>query len=390
VGTDGHGLAGVELTLDSRLQGRPARFDLIRDGAGRTIYKSAAKDASTPAPVRLTIDRDVQYLAEKALRDGAARSRFESGDLVVEDPNTGEILAMASWPPTPLKNPSVQDAYEPGSTFKIVTALAALDAGLVKPDQTFDAENGRWEIVPGVVITDVEREGSLTLAQILEKSSNIGISKVSALLGAVPFYRMCRVLGFGARTGIRLPGETAGNLKPLSDLTKVGLASASYGYGQQVSPLQVVSAYSAIADGGILREPKLILDGKPPVEVRRVASRSAVAKLQRMLEGVVDRGTGMTARIPGYRIAGKTGTAREIDPETHRYSSTDYTASFIGFLPVSAPRWTILVVLNAPKRSYYGAQTAAPIFRQLAERLLALDAVPPDAPGDAELAAALR
>ncbi|MDE2492072.1 MAG: penicillin-binding protein 2 [Elusimicrobia bacterium] len=390
VGTDGRGLAGVELTLDSRLRGTPGRFDLIRDGAGRTIYKRVAEDGSTPPPVRLTIDRDVQYLAEKALRDGAARSRFESGDVVVEDPATGEILAMASWPPTPLKNPSVQDAYEPGSTFKIVTALAALDSGLVTPTQTFNAENGRWEIVPGVVITDVERESRLTLEQILEKSSNIGISKVSALLGAVPFYRMCRVFGFGARTGISLPGETAGDLKPLSDLTKVGLASASYGYGQQVSPLQVVSAYSAIADGGILREPKLVLDGRAPVEVRRVASTAAVDELQRMLEGVVEQGTGTTARIPGYRIAGKTGTARQIDPETHRYSATDYTASFVGFLPVSKPRWTILVVLNAPRSSYYGAQTAGPIFRELASRLLVLDAVPPDAPVDAELAAARR
>ncbi|MDE2142633.1 MAG: penicillin-binding protein 2 [Elusimicrobia bacterium] len=390
VGKDGKGLAGAELTLDKRLRGTPRRFELIRDGAGHTIYKSIADDGRTPDPVRLTIDRNIQYFAEEALRQSAAAHSFKSGFVAVQDPRDGEILAMANWPPTPLKNPLVQDAYEPGSTFKIVTALSALDDNLVRPDETFYGEQGRYEIVPGVFITDHEGSGDITLGQILERSSNIGISKVVQRIGAARFYRMCRSFGFGAKTGIPLPGETSGEMKPISELTKVGLAASSYGYNLQVSAIQAVGAYSSVANGGTLWEPKLVLDGTPPVKVRRVASERAVRELGGLLEGVVDRGTGMSARIPGYRVAGKTGTARKIDPLTHKYSTTAYTASFAGFLPASDPRWTILVVLNEPKGSYYGALTAAPIFSQVGRRLLALEGIPPDRPADPALATARR
>jgi cell division protein FtsI (penicillin-binding protein 3) len=329
-------------------------------------------------------------MAEEALRDAAARAAFKSGFAAVQDPRTGEILAMASWPPSPLKNSMIQDAYEPGSVFKIVTALSALDDGLVRPDETFFGEHGRYEIAPGSFITDHEPEGDMTLAQILAKSSNIGISKVVERVGAQRFYRMCRALGFGAKTGLPLPGETAGELKPLSDLTKIGLASSSYGYNLQVSAVQTLSAYSAIANGGTLWEPKLVLDGKPPVKVRRIAAEGAVRALSQMLEGVVDGGTGESARIPGYRVAGKTGTAHKVDPLTHKYSATAYTASFVGYLPASAPRWTILVVLNEPKGAYYGALTAAPIFSQIGKRLLVLEGVSPDQPADPALASARR
>ena len=390
VGTEGKGLAGAELTLDKRLRGSARRFALIRDGAGHSIYKSISDDGRTPDAIRLTLDRNVQFLAEEALRDAAAKAAFKSGFAAVQDPRTGEILAMAAWPPSPLKNPLIQDAYEPGSVFKIVTALSALDDGLIRPDETFFGERGRYEIAPGVVITDHEPEGDMTLAQILAKSSNIGISKVVERVGAQRFYRMCRAFGFGGKTGVPLPGETAGELKPLSDLTKVGLASSSYGYSLQVSAVQTLSAYSAIANGGTLWEPKLLLDAKAPVKVRRIASESAVRSLSAMLEGVVDGGTGETARIAGYRVAGKTGTAHKVDPLTHKYSATAYTASFVGFLPASNPRWTILVVLNEPKGAYYGALTAAPIFSQIGKRLLVLEGVAPDQPADAALATARR
>ena len=390
VGAEGKGLAGAELTLDKKLRGAPKRFELIRDGAGHSIYKNISDDGRTPDAIRLTLDRNVQFVAEEALRDAAARAAFKSGFAAVQDPRTGEILAMAAWPPSPLKNPLIQDAYEPGSVFKIVTALSGLDEGVVRPDDVFSGEHGRYEITPGVIITDHEPEGDMTLAQILAKSSNIGISKVVERIGAQRFYRMCRAFGFGAKTGLPLPGETAGELKPLSDLTKVGLASSSYGYNLQVSAAQTLGAYSAIANGGTLYEPKLILDGKPPVKVRRVASETAVRTLSAMLEGVVDAGTGETARITGYRVAGKTGTAHKVDPLTHKYSPTSYTASFVGYLPASAPRWTILVVLNDPKGAYYGALTAAPIFAQIGKRLLVLDGVAPDKPADVSLATARR
>jgi cell division protein FtsI (penicillin-binding protein 3) len=390
VGEEGRGLSGLELTLEKRLRGEPRRLEIMRDGAGRTIYKSVADDGTTPEPVRTTLDRSVQYLAEEALRAGGEKGAFKSGVIAVQDPRDGEILAMASWPPTPLNNPLIQDAYEPGSTFKVVTALSALDEGLVKPDETFSGEHGRYEIVPGVVITDHEPEGDMTLAQILEHSSNIGISKVVARVGASRFYRMARQLGFGAKTGVALPGETSGEIKPVAELTKVGLASSSYGYNVQASPLQVLGAYSAIANGGTLWEPKLLLDGKAPIAVRRVASDSAIGQLQTILEGVAAYGTTANAEIPGYRVAGKTGTARRIDPLTRKYSTTAYNASFVGYLPASAPRWTILVVINEPRGSYYGALAAAPIFSALGRRLLTLEGIPPDQPADPALATARR
>jgi len=390
VGAESRGLAGLEFALEKRLRGTPRRLEVMRDGAGRTIYKSVSDGGLTPEPVRLTLDRSVQYLAEEALREGGERRAFKSGIIAVQDPRDGEILAMASWPPTPLNDPLVQDAFEPGSTFKVVTALSALDERLVRPDETFFGERGRWEVAPRVVITDHEGQGNMTLAQILEKSSNIGIAKVVDRVGAARFLRMCRTLGFGAKTGVPLPGETAGEVKTVPELTKVSLAAASYGYGVQASPLQVLGAYSAIANGGTLWEPKLVLDGQAPVRVRRIASEAAVLELREILEGVAERGTATNAKIPGYRVAGKTGTARRIDPLTRKYSTSAYNASFVGFLPASAPRWTILVVLNEPKGAYYGGLTAAPIFAALGRRLLALEAIPPDAPADPALATARR
>lgn len=390
VGAEGKGLAGIELSQEKRLAGRARRLEVIRDGHGRTIYKNVADAGDEPEPLKLTIDRTAQYLAEEALREGGEKGQFREGAVAIQDPRTGEILAMAAWPPTPLRNPFVQDAFEPGSTFKVVAALAAVDSDLVKPGETFSGEGGKWQVAPGVTITDHEPEGSMTLAQIMERSSNIGIAKVVDRVGAARFYRLSRALGFGAKTGAPLPGESAGELKPLSDLTKVGLAASSYGYGLAVSPLQMLGAYSAIANGGTLYEPKLIDDGKPPVKVRRVASERAVREIGRMLEGVVERGTAASARVPGYRAAGKTGTARKIDPLTRKYSTSSYTASFAGYLPASNPRWTILVILHEPKGAYYGGLVAAPIFSRVGARLLALEGVAPDRPADPALGTAKR
>ena len=390
VGTEGQGLAGLELSQDKRLSGRARRLSMIRDGQGRSIYKSVADAGDEPEPLRLTLDRTAQFLAEEALREGGEKGQFKEGIVAIQDPRNGEILAMAAWPPNPLRNPLVQDAFEPGSTFKIVAALAAVDEHVVRPDELFNGEGGQYHLTSGVTITDHEPAGNMTLSQIMEKSSNIGIAKVVERVGPSRFYRLARTLGFGAKTGAPLPGESAGELKPLSDLTRVGLAVSSYGYGLAVSPLQMLGAYSAIANGGTLWEPKLIADGKPPVKVRRVASERAVREIALMLEGVVDHGTAANARITGYRAAGKTGTARKIDPLTRQYSSTAYTASFAGFLPASSPRWTILVILHEPKGAYYGGLVAAPIFARVGSRLLTLEGLPPDRPADPAHATARR
>ncbi|PIR15524.1 MAG: hypothetical protein COV48_13880 [Elusimicrobia bacterium CG11_big_fil_rev_8_21_14_0_20_64_6] len=390
VGTEGRGLAGIELSQDKRLRGRARRMEVIRDGQGHAIYKNISDAGDTQEPLLLTIDRTMQYLAEEALSEGGERGEFKEGIVAIQDPRNGEILAMAAWPQNPLRNPLIQDAFEPGSTFKVVTALAAVDDHLVRPDETFNGEGGKYLLTPGVTITDHEPGGEMTLTQIIENSSNVGISKVVERVGASRFYRLARAFGFGAKTGTPLPGETSGELKPLSDLTKVGLAVASYGYGLAVSPLQMLGAYSAIANGGTLWEPKLIVDGKPPVKLRRIASERAVREISLMLEGVVDHGTAANAKIPGYRAAGKTGTAHKIDPLTRKYSATAYTASFVGFLPASAPRWTILVVLHEPKGAYYGGMVAAPIFSRVGSRLLTLEGLPPDRPADPAIGTARR
>lgn len=390
VGAEGKGLAGVELSREKRLRGKARKLEFVRDGKGRSIHRDIAEDGEVPPPLRLTLDRNVQHIVEEALREGAAAHSFKSGYAAVQDPRTGDVLAMASWPHNPLKNPLVQDSYEPGSTFKVVTTLAAVEERLVGPAETFSGEGGKWTIAPGVTITDHEPEGDITLAQIMERSSNIGIAKVVERVGPARFFRAARALGFGVRTGLPMPGETAGELKPFSDLGKVGLAASSYGYGLAVSPLQVLGAYSALANGGTLYEPRLVLDEKEPVKVRRVASERAVGEVSRMLEAVVEKGTGVPARIPGYRVAGKTGTARKLDPLTRKYSQKAYVASFAGWLPASAPRWTILVVVDEPQGSYYGGLVAAPVFAKIGRRLLALEGVPPDQPVVPTVAAAPR
>jgi len=380
VSSEGRGAAGVELSQDKRLTGRAVKFRLFRDGAGQTVYRSAEKAPPAPKPLRLTLDRNIEYYAEEALREAAARFSIKRGLVAVQDPNNGEILAMAEYPQTALKNSIVQDAYEPGSTFKIVAAAAAVEDAAVRDGEAFFCENGAYEVAPGVVIHDHTPQGALTLAGILEQSSNIGIAKVVERVGPARFYRMSRAFGFSGRTAVALPGETPGAMKTLPQLSKVSLASASYGYGVAASALQILNAYSAVANGGTLWEPKIVLDSSSPAAIRRVASPGTMAELRSMLEGVVERGTGAKARIPGYRVAGKTGTSRRLDPATKKYSMTDYNASFVGMLPAGKPLWTVLVVMQDPKGQYYGAEVAAPVFAKLGRQLLALKGVPLDQP----------
>ncbi len=390
IGAEGKGLSGLELSQNMRLSGRERRREFIRDGQGRAICKSGADPGDEPNPLRLTLDLNVQFLAEEALREGGGKGQFKEGIIAVQDPRNGEILAMAAWPPNPLRNPMVQDAFEPGSTFKVVTALAAAEDRIVRPDDIFNGEGGRWQLAPGIVITDHEPQGDMTFAQILERSSNIGIVKVANRVGAARFCRLSRALGFGSKTGVPLPGESAGELKALAEMGEVNLAASAYGYGLAVNPLQLLGAYSALANGGTLWAPKLLADGLPPTKVRRVASERAVREVAVMLEGVVERGTATNARIIGYRVAGKTGTARKIDALTHKYSTSAYTASFAGFLPASAPRWTIIVILHEPKGAYYGGLVAAPLFARLGRRLLAIEGIAPDHLDDPALATARR
>lgn len=375
---DGHGSSGLEWIFDASLNGNPRRLKLVRDGTGKSIYKESDGSSTPPPPLKISIDRSIQFYSEEALREAAEKHLMKSGTLAVQDPATGEILAMAAYPVQESRNPLIQDTFEPGSTFKVITAAAALEEELYAANEMIDCENGRYELAKGVVISDHEPATQLDLSGVMTHSSNIGIAKIAARLGPMRFYRHSRAFGFAGKTGIQLPGESAGKLKDVSDLNHVTLAAASYGYGVGVTPLQLINAYSAIANGGTLWEPQLIADGRKPARVRRVAGESTIARLTAMLENVVEAGTGQAARIDGYRVAGKTGTARKLDWATKEYSQTRYTASFVGFLPVSRPAFTILVVIDEPTGNYYGAQVAAPIFSRLGRKLLALRGIPPD------------
>lgn len=387
VGTEGKGLSGLELAYDRELVGRVRKVRLIRDGAGNTMPLAARNPEAEPAPdLTLTVDRGLQHYAEEALGEAVAKHEPLWAAALVQDPRTGDILAMASRPADPLINRIFQNVYEPGSTFKLVTVAAALEEGLTSPGESIDC-SGPWELSPGVFIRDHEPYGVLGLDMVMAHSSNIGLAKLGLKLGADRFYRHARAFGFGAKTGIRFPGESAGILKPKASMDRIVLGNNAFGQGLAVTPLQLVTAFSAVANGGQLLEPRLVRaigrDAAPseePVKVRRVASPDAIGKLTRLLETVIERGTGLTAAVPGYSVAGKTGTSQKLDPATRRYSATNYIASFAGFVPAKEPRFTILVVIDSPKHQYYGSEAAAPVFAKIASQALALYGVPPDRP----------
>ncbi|MBI3549911.1 MAG: hypothetical protein HY078_12815 [Elusimicrobia bacterium] len=379
VGLDGAGMAGVELQQNKELSGIARKVPLLRDGAGRRMELAPhAEDAPVPDLI-LTIDRTIQHFAEAALLDAVQKHRPEKATIVVQDPRTGDLLALASFPSDPLKLPAVQDAYEPGSTFKVVTVAAALEEKLARVDDVIDAENGRWEVSPKIFIKDHEPDGLLALSQVIERSSNIGTAKVGLRLTPEKFNKWARAFGFGARTVLAFPGETAGKLKETGKSSRVVLANNAFGQGLSVSSLQLTAAYSALANGGKLLEPRLrVRQGSSPVVVRQVMSEQTLRSLNAILEGVVERGTGQPARVPGYRIAGKTGTAQKIDPATGKYSKEKYVGSFVGFAPASDPRWTILVTMDSPRVGYYGTDVAAPVFAKLLRNLLGVYGVKPD------------
>lgn len=384
VNSEGRGAAGLELAFDKFISGRAMPVRLRRDGAGRSIRHDLQSANPAPPDLTLTVDRAIQFFAEEALDEAITARRAAGGTVIVQDPENGEILAMAVRPSDSRRNHAVQDVYEPGSTFKLVTAAAVLENAILKPGETVDCENGRWQLSAAVAIKDHEKQGRLALADIIKHSSNIGTGKLGLRLGAKEFYRFARLFGFGYKTGVSLPGESPG-LVPEGPADDIRLANAAFGQGVAVTVLQLSAAYAAVANGGTLHEPRLVRSIgaaplRPPVVVRRVASAETISKLQDILIGVIEGGTGVSAAIPGYSSAGKTGTAQKIDPATHKYSSTDYVASFAGWVPARQPRWSILVVIDTPRVGYYAAEVAAPVFSKVARQLLALKAIPPERP----------
>jgi cell division protein FtsI (penicillin-binding protein 3) len=351
--------------------------------------------------VVLTIDEKVQYIAERELTRAINETHAEAGTVIVENPHTGEVLALANWPtfnpnvfnkmnPQALKNRAVSDIYEPGSTFKVVTLAAALEEKITNPDEVIDCQMGSI-VVNGLRIHDHHPYAGLTVTQILEHSSDVGAIKIALRLGEERFDRYIRVFGFGAQTRIELPGETRGMTKPVSRWSKVSIGAISMGQEIGVSAVQLASMVSTIANDGIYVAPRIVAGTTPPRSTpqliafqpalgRRVISPLTAAEMKHMMEGVVLRGTGKKAILDGYSSAGKTGTAQKIDA-TGRYSHRQHIASFGGFAPVNNPAVTVLVVLDSPAGGYPrdgGGEAAAPVFTRIAQQVLAYMNVPHD------------
>jgi cell division protein FtsI (penicillin-binding protein 3) len=409
VDIDEVGRGGIEYALDKQIRSKPGRLLILADARHRW-YDRDEQSPAAAASVVLTLDEKIQYLAEKELAAAIRETRAKAGTIIVQDPATGEILALANWPTfnpnTPGEsraearlNRAVATLHEPGSTFKIVTLSAAFEEGLTRTDEWIDCQNGAIYIA-GHRIRDHKPFGVLNVMQVMAKSSDVGAIKLGLRLGAPKLYEYIRAFGFGQQTGIELPAETRGLLRGLENWTPVSVGSISMGQEVGVTEVQTVSAFSAIANGGLLYSPRVVRgirhgDEFTPAEApvpERVVSPVTAATLRRLLEGVILEGTGYLARLDGYTAGGKTGTAQKIDPATGRYSLTDHIASFVGFAPINSPAVTVLVTLDSPPNLYHGGDVAAPVFKRVTEQVLAYLNVPPDVPMDQrmQLAAAGR
>ena len=394
VGIDNTGLNGLEAAYDTLIKGRPGTV-LIQTDARRHAFSRIERPPTTGATLELTIDQYLQHVAERELRAGVEENRAASGTAVVMDPRTGEILALANWPsfnpnayrearPETQRNRAVQDLYEPGSTFKIVTASAAFEEKVVEPDDPIDVSAGQIRF-GARVIDDDHRNGVLSFTDVIVKSSNVGAIKVGLKLGPERLGLYMKRFGFGRRSSPDFPGESAGIVWDPAKLTDSALASVSMGYQVGVTPLQMAAAVSSIANGGELFEPRIvravIADGKctavPHKVIRRTVSAGTAALLTEIMEQVVTRGTAPRAQVPGFTVAGKTGTAQKV--VNGRYSASEYNASFVGFVPSREPALTIVVVIDSPHgmNAYYGGTVAAPIFQRIADAALRHRGVPP-------------
>lgn len=406
-GWDGAGKAGVERTFDDELRGKSYEVPGLRDALGNRVFSDGFVPQSVleGADVRLTIDRTIQHAAEVALEKAVTSHSAKGGVAIVLDPYDGDVLALASNPtynPNNLSrsktnsrlNRAVSAVYEPGSTLKMVTIAAALEEGTVEPDDRIDCEGGSWR-VGGRTIGDANHEfDELTVTEIMKVSSNICAAKIGLELGRERLHRWLLAFGFGEKTGIELPGELNGLIRPWKQWREIALANIAFGQGIAVTPLQLAQATSVIASGGFLVRPRLvkaiaeksgerIVPERP--KRRRVLSRSTASRVARMMiEVTKEGGTAKAARVPGFAVAGKTGTAQKIDPVTRAYSHELYVASFVGFVPADRPEVVIAVMIDEPSGSIYGGTVAAPAFAEIAMAALSAREVFPKDRGSKE------
>ncbi|MGD0648759.1 MAG: penicillin-binding transpeptidase domain-containing protein [Acidobacteriaceae bacterium] len=413
VGTDDNGLGGLEAKFDDELHGEPGH-ELTAIDAKRHVLGSDESDPIPGENLELTIDSNIQYMAEQALDKQMAKVKASHGTIVVQDPNTGQILALAVSPrfnpndalhvdPQDLTDLAVSDVYEPGSTFKLVTYAAAIDAAGVKPTDMVDCQFGAMTMFGRTLHDDKsDRFGVVTVKYALEHSSDVGAAKMALKLGPDKFYKYMRGFGFGDRSGVELPSETRGLLAPPRKWGSTSILSMAIGQEVAVTPVQLVTMVSAIANGGEYLPPHILLqssdamkggqhlgaspfrpaEGLPatlPDGARRVISEGTAEEMRQMMAGVVSEGTGKAAQLNGYSSAGKTGTAQKVDPVTHTYSHTKVVASFAGFAPVNHPAISVTVVIDQPTVGIlYGAEVSAPVFREVAQEVLEYLGVPHD------------
>ena len=402
VGLDGKGLEGIECKFDYLLKGKPGYYFGIKDARGH-ITLSPRLPIQSPKDghnLYLTLDYQIQYVTEEALKKAVRKWHAKSGCAVVIVPQTGEILALANYPPFDpnyfwkanpniWRNRAITDAFEPGSTFKPILLAAALNEKIWSRHDIIYGEKGRYKI-KGAVFHDVKPFGWMSVEHAVIYSSNIGMVKIGEKVGKECFYQYIKKFGFGEKTGIHLPGEASGLIRPLKKWTEVDTDSACFGQGLAVTALQLTLAYAAIANKGTLMYPMLIKNIKDakgkeikifkPRVKRSVISPQTASLIKNILHKVVEKGTGQMAAIPGYKIAGKTGTAQKIDPRTGKYQKNKYISSFVGFFPVDHPRAVISIIINEPKGMGYGGIVAAPVFKEIAEHLIWQWQIPPSSP----------
>jgi len=398
VGTDDQGLSGLERQFNEELQGKPGKL-MISVDARKRWFASVEKQPESGDNLVLTVDQNIQYIAERELERAMQETQAIGGTVIVENPHTGEILALANRPTfnpnirkevrnEALKNRAVSDVYEPGSTFKVVTVSAALDEKVTRPDEVFDCQMGSI-VINGMRIHDHKPFGLLPVSDIIANSSDVGAIKVALRLGDERFYKYIRGFGFGQQTGIELPGETRGLARPVARWSKVSIGAIAMGQEIGISPLQLMSLFATIANDGVRVPPRIVAGTMEPqntpqtisfqpAEGTRVISPLTAAQMRQMLQGVVLHGTGRKAILEGYSSAGKTGTAQKVDPATGTYSKTKYVASFAGFAPVNNPQIAVVAILDSAVGLHQGGQVCAPIFQRVTQQVLEYLHVPHD------------
>jgi cell division protein FtsI (penicillin-binding protein 3) len=413
VGMDDSGLGGLEQKFEAQLHGVSGRMYTAMD-ARRHVLGSSEREPAPGQSLVLTLDENIQFLAERALDNAMARTHSDNGTVVIQDVHTGQILALAIRPtfnpnqfrhttPALLRNHAVSDVYEPGSVFKLIAYSAALEQHVATPDSIVDCQGGSMTLAGRVIHDDKgDHFGRITVHEALEHSSDVAAIKLALMVGQDRYYQYVRAFGFGQRSGVELPGETRGLLRPVNKWDPASIGSVAMGQEVGVTPLQMVSMVSTIANGGVYLPPHVLMQGQVdgntnrqtpqampfkageelpnplPAGAHRVISTMTAAQMRKMMEGVVLYGTGKQAQLNGYSSGGKTGTAQKIDPATHRYSKSMHVASFAGIAPVNNPVIAVAVIMDNPKGSYYGTAVSAPVFAEVAQQVLEYLGVPHD------------